>query len=345
MNHSLTLPHQVNNLEEIVVGESSFNPPNYTENGAVTAFTNEVSLDVSSLAQTISPRSTTDAGEFNFNTTNYTGTFGDNFVPIAEAFPATYDSDLYSGPLTDKQYLNGYCHASSGVSHAISDLASAGGSYALHPVQGAFGFGGYTQPAISARGQISIYESPSIYGHDNTPLLPMNVTGSNFIEPHFSTNSAINPIIPRLGAINDAQSQFDIGGFAAINGYSNNYLPTMTSYGPDFMAHPQYIPNGVITTTVISPPTMTASIPLMNPAPAVPSATAAGARPACTICGKTYSRLSELKRHEKKHLPGAKKFDCPSNGCRYTGAMGFLRKDKMRDHVRNMHPEIDARRL
>lgn len=298
---------------------------------------------------------------------SYTGDVGDTFVPSAtpaKDLAVVYNPGLYSGPLIDEQNPNGYRYGPSSVNNATTNLASDGGSYALHAVQGAHGFRGYTQPATNARGQISGYEFPNIYGHGNTPWLPMNASGSNFIEPHVSPNSAINPIIPRLSATNDAQSQFDVGGFAAMNGYSNNYLPTMTPYGsdfmisygpdfmipygPDFITHPQLIPNGIITTTGLCPQTPTPSIPLMNPGPAVPPATPpapAGARSACMVCGRSFGRPFDLKRHGKKHVPGPKKFGCPSEGCRYTGAMGFTRKDKMKDHVKNMHLDIDVRYL
>lgn len=53
----------------------------------------------------------------------------------------------------------------------------------------------------------------------------------------------------------------------------------------------------------------------------------------CFTCNKTFTRPSDLRRHAKKHMPDGRTFDCPIQGCRYKGQMGFYRKDKLDAHM------------
>ncbi|KAM0796002.1 hypothetical protein BDR22DRAFT_893691 [Usnea florida] len=57
-------------------------------------------------------------------------------------------------------------------------------------------------------------------------------------------------------------------------------------------------------------------------------------RALCTQCPRTFSRLSDLERHAKKHLPGPKEFKCHAHGCKYESH----RKDKLVEHMRRRHP-------
>ncbi|KAM0799632.1 hypothetical protein BDR22DRAFT_306267 [Usnea florida] len=47
----------------------------------------------------------------------------------------------------------------------------------------------------------------------------------------------------------------------------------------------------------------------------------------------------ELKRHYKKHCtsPDKEIFSCPVSWCKYSGNNGFLRKDKLKSHYKNIH--------
>ena len=49
--------------------------------------------------------------------------------------------------------------------------------------------------------------------------------------------------------------------------------------------------------------------------------------------------FSELRRHYKKHCtsPDKEIFSCPVLSCKYSGNNGFLRKDKLKSHYRNIH--------
>ncbi|KAL9004299.1 MAG: hypothetical protein Q9188_002880 [Gyalolechia gomerana] len=55
---------------------------------------------------------------------------------------------------------------------------------------------------------------------------------------------------------------------------------------------------------------------------------------ACAVCGKTCTRRGDLRRHELKHMPGTKVFDCPKPDCVRKGLQGFDRKDKMISHMK-----------
>ena len=50
----------------------------------------------------------------------------------------------------------------------------------------------------------------------------------------------------------------------------------------------------------------------------------------CTVCGKSFSRRADLRRHALAHNPNAPQFPCPRLGC----GRQFPRMDKLRDHRR-----------
>ena len=56
-------------------------------------------------------------------------------------------------------------------------------------------------------------------------------------------------------------------------------------------------------------------------------------------CQTVTGYFSELKRHYKKHCtnPDKEQFPCPVPWCKYSGNNGFLRKDKLQSHYRNIH--------
>jgi len=57
-------------------------------------------------------------------------------------------------------------------------------------------------------------------------------------------------------------------------------------------------------------------------------------RSTCKTCRKSFSRPSDLNRHEKKHQPGARIYTCSIAGCVYEGS---YRKDKLTTHIKNCH--------
>ena len=57
----------------------------------------------------------------------------------------------------------------------------------------------------------------------------------------------------------------------------------------------------------------------------------------CHQCTKSYSRRGDLERHAKSHAQTPELYDCPMPRCQHTGWNGFLRKDKLVQHLRRMH--------
>ena len=57
-------------------------------------------------------------------------------------------------------------------------------------------------------------------------------------------------------------------------------------------------------------------------------------RAVCKTCGKSFSRVPDLKRHAQKHDPLELKFLCGVKGCDYGGC---YRPDKMGSHIKNRH--------
>lgn len=91
---------------------------------------------------------------------------------------------------------------------------------------------------------------------------------------------------------------------------------------------------------VASPP---ASLhPFSVSPPALPPQTPATEAPppqrhVCATGNKTFGRAPDMQRHAMSHDPSARRIDCPSPGCPYTGGMGFLRSDKFTSHWQNRH--------
>ena len=58
-------------------------------------------------------------------------------------------------------------------------------------------------------------------------------------------------------------------------------------------------------------------------------------------CPSSFDRGSDLNRHLKIHQNGPREFDCQADGCKRKGNNGFMRLDKLREHVANRHPLSD----
>jgi hypothetical protein len=149
-------------------------------------------------------------------------------------------------------------------------------------------------------------------------------------------------------ATTDAQGLLTRDELPDISDHVNMPLPTMNPYGFVF-AQPQLISNGAIIPDDPSVAATTAPVSLVDSPASIPAGrpptTTQGVRHECSVCRMTFSRPSDLKRHALKHLPGPKRFSCPSTGCKRQGEDGFERKDKLKSHVKNKHPWIDYRGL
>ncbi|KAA6411278.1 MAG: hypothetical protein FRX48_04558 [Lasallia pustulata] len=67
-------------------------------------------------------------------------------------------------------------------------------------------------------------------------------------------------------------------------------------------------------------------------------ATWKGGKFVCPVCPQAKCAcIDDLRRHMRKHVPGARPYECPELACSYKGELGFYRKDKLTDHLRNRH--------
>ncbi|PMD42023.1 hypothetical protein L207DRAFT_305370 [Hyaloscypha variabilis F] len=55
-----------------------------------------------------------------------------------------------------------------------------------------------------------------------------------------------------------------------------------------------------------------------------------------TGCSNSYQRIHELRRHKRTHL-GVKPYSCRYSQCGKSGLNGFVRKDHLRQHLRQVH--------
>ena len=80
------------------------------------------------------------------------------------------------------------------------------------------------------------------------------------------------------------------------------------------------------------------SFSFQHPSPSVSSSSPISPdRHTCPHCPRTFKRLGDVKRHEKVHIPGQRRFHCRQAGCERKGWRGFYRRDKLRDHVKTVH--------
>ncbi len=93
--------------------------------------------------------------------------------------------------------------------------------------------------------------------------------------------------------------------------------------------HPESQPTHPITPLTPSIQALHTSPSLSSGSPISPD------RHTCPHCPRTFKRLGDVKRHEKVHLPGQRRFHCRQAGCERKG--GFYRRDKLRDHVKTVH--------
>ena len=54
-------------------------------------------------------------------------------------------------------------------------------------------------------------------------------------------------------------------------------------------------------------------------------------------CKQSFKKWGDLKRHDKGHCKKPNLFPCEVIGCKYGGKNGFIRKDKLYSHRRNVH--------
>jgi hypothetical protein len=81
--------------------------------------------------------------------------------------------------------------------------------------------------------------------------------------------------------------------------------------------------------------------PLRTPSPSSPTtpntSNHSPSRQFCRLCRQTFKRPGDLKRHENVHFPDRRRFHCWQLGCKRNGRKGFFRRDKLRDHEKQVH--------
>lgn len=167
--------------------------------------------------------------------------------------------------------------------------------------------------------------------HQRSPSLSM-VDDFSITEPHTYASSIVGG------------NQLDTPGllpFVPITAASTTSVSQLASViSADQLKAPALLPFVPIAAASIisSPPALLTLITPPAPPPQMPTTRALSPRRhACPTCGKTFSRAPDMYRHARKHNPGAQRIDCPSPGCPYTGAKGFLRSDKLASHWQNRH--------
>ena len=107
--------------------------------------------------------------------------------------------------------------------------------------------------------------------------------------------------------------------------------PSMLSYveSQDVPATHSIHDNAATFTPVVLGGLQSLSVPL---APVANAVAPVAPRVHCSVCGKTFGRSTDRRRHELKHNQNATRYPCPRQDCRYSGSNGMLRKDKLREH-------------
>ena len=131
------------------------------------------------------------------------------------------------------------------------------------------------------------------------------------------------------------------GSYDTLNPISPNTVTSLTNDSFEASAatygiSSPYQENSTRATIPSSPQqsTSTASPPPSSPNAPSPNST----RHACLHCPSTFARQGDLRRHEKIHFPERhRKYHCREQGCNRNGRKGFTRRDKWRDHVKNVH--------
>jgi hypothetical protein len=107
--------------------------------------------------------------------------------------------------------------------------------------------------------------------------------------------------------------------------------PSMLSYveSQDVPATHSIFDNAATSTPVVLGGLQSLSVSL---APVANAVAPVAPRVRCNVCGKTFGRPTDRRRHELKHNQNATRYPCPRQDCRYSGLNGMLRKDKLREH-------------
>jgi hypothetical protein len=138
--------------------------------------------------------------------------------------------------------------------------------------------------------------------------------------------------------IDEQMDEADFGNFVNLDLASEAqdlYVqPSMLSFveSQDVPATHSILDNAATFTPVVLGGLQSLSVPLAPVANAVAPVAPVAPRVRCNVCGKTFGRSTDRRRHENKHNQNAPRYPCPRQDCRYSGLNGMLRKDKLREH-------------
>ena len=206
--------------------------------------------------------------------------------------------------------------------------------------QGSLAIDVYGYLTADAGSLLTTDEVSNINVHSNGLQGPTSEYGWNFTESQLIANVGIAAAVPGVPVLTNAQELPNTNDHVNDAGIGNS-LQNMELYQPSFITSSQSTHDVVMPSISYNIPVAAPPITNLNPVPTETSTTALGTKHICRYCATSFGRSSDLKRHALKHQSGPRPFSCPSDGCPYKGAKGFTRKDKMRDHVKNMHAEIN----
>jgi hypothetical protein len=157
-----------------------------------------------------------------------------------------------------------------------------------------------------------------------------NFLETNFYEPSFSQETSFSSTSTSA---------------SASNGYYDNYNQSDIFAGPEQEPSSEFETNHPDNqaTQLTTPSTPSMQVLHTSPSsnPASPSLSSSSPispdRHTCPHCPRTFKRPGDVKRHEKMHIPGQRRFHCWKVGCERKGWRGFYRRDKLRDHVKTVH--------
>ena len=202
------------------------------------------------------------------------------------------------------------------------------------------------------------YTGPGGFASQRGAFADQNRTLLNDDLPFIGTgpqeaNAAFNGLVTYdVDTVRGAALQWDNYGISTAVGYPSSYHTSVAPFGNQrdgVPVGPVPIPTnpypisspGVASVfgsqdgSFISPGSDTLSeIPTPGTATSVISGRFTCLHPGCV---RSFGRSSDLKRHMGKHDTGTRPFNCYVDGCKYNGAKGFYRRDKLVDHQKAKH--------
>ena len=178
---------------------------------------------------------------------------------------------------------------------------------------------------------------PQAYLRANVSTPGMAPYAATPYDSPFQAYPPANVSTPGMASYATMPFNVPLQAYPSANPSANNFTPGLAPYptphelGPPF-AQDHDFPT---MTTPLAYPTLTNN---RNPEHSTNSTTAgknkvSKPRSLCATCGRDFSRTSDMQRHAKKHRV-SKYFQCTVEGCKYAGS---YRKDKLDQHVRNVH--------